>query len=258
MAMIHYVDPAGNMTAIVRGEFGNEKRVELAKQILQQEKAEQVGFEVPPVNGGDCRLEMMGGEFCGNAVRAFAYLKASEQHSGGRHAVKVEISGAANPVMANVDLSAGLAFVQMPKPLGVEEVLVKDTMRPVVHMEGIDHVIMEGVDADEELRRMLFAAMGKWQPNACGILFLKGDEMTPVVYVRSTESLIWESSCGSGSVACAWYLAASTGMLNQDGIYKLKFTEPGGVVEAGVMVKNHEIIQCMMGGDIKLAGEEAL
>lgn len=61
MAMIHYVDPAGNMTAIVRGEFGNEKRVELAKQILQQEKAEQVGFEVPPVNGGDCRLEMMGG-----------------------------------------------------------------------------------------------------------------------------------------------------------------------------------------------------
>ena len=58
--MIHYVDPAGNMTAIVRGEFGNEKRVELAKQILQQEKAEQVGFEVPPVNGGDCRLEMMG------------------------------------------------------------------------------------------------------------------------------------------------------------------------------------------------------
>ena len=38
MAMIHYVDPAGNMTAIVRGEFGNEKRVELAKQILQQRK----------------------------------------------------------------------------------------------------------------------------------------------------------------------------------------------------------------------------
>lgn len=163
MAMIHYVDPAGNMTAIVRGEFGNEKRVELAKQILQQEKAEQVGFEVPPVNGGDCRLEMMGGEFCGNAVRAFAYLKASEQHSGGRHAVKVEISGAANPVMANVDLSAGLAFVQMPKPLGVEEVLVKDTMRPVVHMEGIDHVIMEGVDADEELAEDALRAMGKWR-----------------------------------------------------------------------------------------------
>ena len=134
-------------------------------------------------------------------------------------------------------ISAPVWLVQMPKPLGVEEVLVKDTMRPVVHMEGIDHVIMEGVDADEELAEDALRAMGKWQPNACGILFLKGDEMTPVVYVRSTESLIWESSCGSGSVACAWYLAASTGMLNQDGIYKLKFTEPGGVVEAGVMVK---------------------
>ena len=67
MAKIHYVDPAGNMTAIVRGEFDAEKRVELAKSIMQQEKAEQVGFETAPVNGGDCRLEMMGGEFCGNA-----------------------------------------------------------------------------------------------------------------------------------------------------------------------------------------------
>lgn len=258
MAMIHYVDPAGNKTAIVRGEFSSEERLELAKKILKEEKAEQVGFEVPPINGGDCRLEMMGGEFCGNAVRAFAYLKASEQHSSGRHAVKVEISGVANPVISNVDLSAGLAYVQMPKPLSVDEVMVQDTMRPVVHMEGIDHVIMEGADADEELAEAALHAMGKWQPSACGILFLKGDEMTPVVYVRSTESLIWESSCGSGSVACACYLAASTGMLNKNGIYKLKFTEPGGVIEAGVMVKGHEIIQCMMGGAIELAGEEAL
>ena len=51
MAKIHYVDPAGNMTAIVRGEFDAEKRVELAKSIMQQEKAEQVGFETAPVNG---------------------------------------------------------------------------------------------------------------------------------------------------------------------------------------------------------------
>ncbi len=258
MAKIHYVDPAGNMTAIVRGEFDAEKRVELAKSIMQQEKAEQVGFETTPVNGGDCRLEMMGGEFCGNAVRAFAYLRASEQYSGGRHAVSVEISGVSKPVTANVDLDAGLAYVQMPKPLGVEEVLVKDTMRPVVHMEGIDHVILEGADADEELAEDALRAMGKWQPNACGILFLNGDELKPVVYVRSTESLVWESSCGSGSVACAWYLAGSTGLLNQDGVYRLKFHQPGGIIEAGVMVKKHEIIQCMMGGSISLAGEETV
>ena len=34
-------------------------------------------------------------------------------------------------------------------------------MRPVVHMEGIDHVIMEGVDADEELAEDALRAMGE-------------------------------------------------------------------------------------------------
>ena len=258
MATVRYMDPAGNITAIVRKGAGDINRVRLAKQILKDEKAEQVGFETEPIRGGDCRLEMMGGEFCGNALRSYAYLVASEKYSGGRHAVKVEMSGVSEPIVANVDLDAELAYVQMPLPLGVDEVTVNGTKYPVIHMQGIDHLILEGAKSDEELAEEALKAMGQWQPSACGILFLNGDDLVPVVYVRSTESLVWESSCGSGSVACAWYLAGCTHMLEQDGVYRLNFTQPGGEIQAGVMVKGGKVVQCMMGGGIKMGSEETV
>lgn len=256
MAFIRYIDPAGNVTAIVRSQVDKEERVELSKKILQKEKAEQVAFEVAPIMGGDCRIEMMGGEFCGNATRGYAYLIASEKYSGGRHVVKVEISGYDRPVVCNVDLDAGVAYAMMPLPLGIEEIYLENATRPVIHMPGIDHVIMEGCEADEELAEAVLRAMGKWKPDACGIMFLNGDEVTPVVYVRSTESLVFESSCGSGTLACALHLAASTGMLNEDGVYTLDFTQPGGELKAGIMVKKHQIVQCMMGGKVAIGKEE--
>ena len=31
--------------------------------------------------------------------------------------------------------------------------------------------------------------------DAYGVMFLEGNQMTPVVYVESTASMVWESSC---------------------------------------------------------------
>lgn len=54
--------------------------------------------------------------------------------------------------------------------------------------------------------------------------------MTPVVYVESTTSMVWESSCGSGSMGAAVYLSkdADTGEF----VYELH--QPGGMIEAYV------------------------
>ena len=74
--------PGGNATILVEDQnFSPEQRVELAKKLMHQDSlcAEQVGFirfatsECP-----DIKLEMMGGEFCGNACRAFGALLALE------------------------------------------------------------------------------------------------------------------------------------------------------------------------------------
>ena len=73
-------DPAGNITLLVLSPVEKPARAETAARLMgmPQFQAEQVGFRCPPQAGGDGRLEMMGGEFCGNATRAFGMLLARE------------------------------------------------------------------------------------------------------------------------------------------------------------------------------------
>ena len=64
-------DPAGNTTVFVLDPIEKAQRAAIAEQIMAIPflKAEQVGYACPPEDGVDGRMEMMGGEFCGNALR---------------------------------------------------------------------------------------------------------------------------------------------------------------------------------------------
>ena len=84
---IRYIpaDPAGNLTALTLTQVRPEERAAVAAQMMARcpEGFEQVGFigehaakAVLP------RLDMMGGEFCGNAARAFACW-VDRQRGGG-------------------------------------------------------------------------------------------------------------------------------------------------------------------------------
>ena len=65
-------DPAGNITIFVLDPIEKAQRAAIAEQIMAIPflKAEQVGYACPPEDGVDGRMEMMGGEFCGNATRS--------------------------------------------------------------------------------------------------------------------------------------------------------------------------------------------
>ena len=73
---IHYVkaDPSGNTTILVLDAVPKQEHASLAARLLQPEcvGAEQVGFLTWPDKEADVRLDMMGGEFCGNASRSAA------------------------------------------------------------------------------------------------------------------------------------------------------------------------------------------
>jgi diaminopimelate epimerase len=103
-------DPAGNITVFVLGEVRDRDRV--VRRIMADGSlgAEQVGFVVPPVSpAGHWRLEMMGGEFCGNAARRFGLLAARFLGLSGKAAVTVETSGMDRPLTVRVDMDAGPA-----------------------------------------------------------------------------------------------------------------------------------------------------
>ena len=113
------LDPAGNVTAIVCSDVPAAERARVAAQILRLPELgiEQVAFLTEPRSGGEIRLEMMGGEFCGNALRCAGFYQALRNGAQGKSCVFAEISGAdgVQPVMA--DTAEGTASTVMPLPL---------------------------------------------------------------------------------------------------------------------------------------------
>ena len=101
----------------------------------------------------------------------------------------------------------------------------------------------------QELAQAVWKAMPA--QDAQGVMFIQNTTMTPLVYVAATGTRVWESSCGSGTVALAWYLARKLA----DGEHGFAFDEPGGRLEARVTMRMGRAVRIVMGGSV-LLGEE--
>ena len=244
-------NPAGNITLFVLDPVPKGARGELAGRLMEisELQAEQVGYLCPPEAGCVGRMEMAGGEFCGNATRAFGMLMAKE--NGGLKQVRVEVSGCDHPVTVDVDLQAGTARSEMPLPLWVKEAEAAGTVGTLVHLGGIAHLVVEGV---EPSRDFFDRAEPVFQDipglDAYGVIFLEPEsgKMTPLVKVPAANTLVWEGSCGSGSLACA--VAQSRGV--SDGEFARDYVQPAGVVRATAVRTGGEVTAAYIGGPVTL------
>ena len=242
-------DPAGNITLFVLDPVPLGDRAGLASRLMEGSDVEQVGFVCPPVMGGAGRMEMAGGEFCGNATRAFGMLMA--QRLGGVSQVLVEVSGCHRPVTVDVDLAAGTARAQMPLPRGVGRTEVDGCPATMVDLVGIAHLVVENVPPSLEFFQKaepLFRDIPDL--DAYGVIFLDTERgtMTPLVKVPAADSLVWEGSCGSGSLAAA--VAQSQDA--PDGPFVRSYVQPAGVVEAAVVRRDGEEVAAWIGGPVTL------
>jgi len=256
-------DPANNITIFVLDPVENPtERTALARAMLADTslKAEQVGFVIPPASGakgGLWHLEMAGGEFCGNAARSFGLYVARQQGLKGKAEVFVSVSGAAGPVRVEADLEKGRAAAEMPAPIGAETLDYEGRSLPVIVFEGISHIIAADLEAKSEtfyavklsLERKL-TLLGEGFPAALGVMFYDTAAafMRPAVYVLSVDSLIFESSCGSGCAALGVWLSREL----LDGAATYGITQSGGVIETRVVKKAGELTRLTIGGEVKL------
>lgn len=242
-------NPSGNTTIIVDNRkklLRREQYAEAASKLMQPESlcAEQVGYlENPIMAGALMRLHMMGGEFCGNATRCVAKLLCDLQTPGiawqqdhTQCTVPLEVSGYPHvleeKVMEYREESAKV-YGGMPLPLKVEKGYLRGNDAPVifVHFDGILHVILENTEFSELSANRLMENVREDFPQleAVGLMYynsVKGT-MRPVVYVRETDSLVFESSCGSGSMAVAAAVCETTGK----DVKNLVIRQPGGELE---------------------------
>lgn len=267
------LDPSGNTTILILDPVPQHMQADIARRVMAERSlcAEQVGFCQP---AGDSRallhMRMAGGEFCGNASRSFAaWLALGGQETlgkayalrpmpEGRRQIDIEVSGhdgiLSVDVQGNGSENGCFAAVDMPLPLSIEHGSDGELGRySMVCFAGITHLILPEAAPDEGLlpaARRLIAGRGV-QSMDFGLMFLDAGNarMTPLVCIEEVQSQVWESSCGSGSVAAACAMAHAAGR----DISGLTLRQPGGSLQVSAEVDGGRIRRARLAGDIAVS-----
>ena len=241
-------DPSGNTTILVLTPVEKVRRAEVSNALMAlfDGWAEQVGF----VSGMELnRLDMMGGEFCGNATLSLAAYRALEGF--GTESV-ISVSGADMPVQCAVKETGKDVWrgrVQMPLPESVCRAEYPEGSFWTVSFKGMTHVIVPENEAPAEPEAVLRRWASESGAEAVGMLFISesGVTMRPLVYVRDTDSAVWEHGCASGTAAVGAYLAVLAGKSVSADI-----SQPGGAIGVDAGMENGELRSLTVGGAVRL------
>lgn len=257
-------DPSGNITLFLLDPVAPEIRKALNQKLLSLDPSvEQIGCL--SLKESQPQLEMMGGEFCGNATRsagAYGLLLSGEKEG----TFQVTCSGCPTPLAVKAKkVREGIfeASVQLAPPLGMKKINLSYERESVecqeVVLPGITHYIYFTLNVEEVDQEQLFYSLQREisrgrEPEAYGLMLVEIStlKVLPIVYVSSTGTLYREKSCGSGSAAVAAALA-----LRQNRSLAAALQEPGGRIDIEADWKEGRITGLAIGGPVKL-GEEIM
>lgn len=263
------VNPTENMTIFILDPLPRSIYPEVANKLMNYNNlhAEQVGFiERPNLPGSCSRLYMMGGEFCGNASRAFAAIMVQKGYSSfdlkdGRYIVPFESSAVEQILYSEVKQLTDNTFevkVKIPLHKSINPIKTNyngiDYSGILVEFDGIANaVISTGNDIPGEgLLLKIVEELSPLPYSALGIMFYNEEEdfITPLVYVKSTGSLVWERGCGTGTAALGVVLSSKS----HSSIDK-KVKQPGGNIDVFTTVKNGRIEDIYLKGNVSIVAE---
>jgi len=250
---IRIMNPSGNITALVRGVEDKELRKRLSERLMQQNDnhIEQVGFLAEPIYDGSIRVEMMGGEFCGNALRCAALYHALEKGIKGQAIIPVEISGNEGVVAVAVNSEKMEAMATMPLPCRSYQAEINNEAAYVCDFGGIVHIVLPEAIPDEDIiDDMLQYAIVHFDAEAIGLIFtsLETETICPVVFVPAVGSLVFENSCASGTLAASVFKASQM----KDGRYNMLWNQPGGALSVDLRKAGGKVAQMVLSGKISI------
>lgn len=220
------INPGGNITAIVKSSYSQEEKIKLSKLIMEKDPTiEQVGFWVRAKNkNNDGRLEMAGGEFCGNALRCLAILI---KNSTGKTEIRLESSGQDDFIDANV--RGKTSEIE----LSLNDFKCSENS---CFLTGIAYFITDKKILKNEAKKLLVKNYNNFP--ASGVIFYKKDKnifsIKPIILVKDIGTLIEETACGSGTMALAYF------MYSKYKIEKFQIKQPSNSIFR-VSIKNKKI-----------------
>lgn len=254
--------PGGNATAIVfddvigaNKKLLNESLVQAWKlQFPNMPEIEQCCYVTRPKNqSAIARVEMFGGEFCGNAARSVARILAKNDKAG-----LIEASGARVPLrFVRKDNEVTL---YMPR-LKVKNLVMFTPEGAIVYLEGIVQVVIIDDTDTPDLRSILGRLLKDGRYNLAsekcvGVSFYnpKTKKADFCIWVREVETIFDETACGSGTCAIGIVRAIIT-----KAPVELLVRQPSGeVITAIVNYSDNEIKDVSISGSVKILYEGEL
>lgn len=265
------INPVENMTIFILDELDRGKHMEIANQLMNYSSlyAEQVGFIEEPksIKGksiNTLRLQMMGGEFCGNASRSLAAYMVYCNHpsinkiSDQEYNVSLEVSGSQELLNCRVRKTNRENIfnsrIAMPLPERITTAKINKISTTRVDFEGISHFIVDNrkLTDKEEFYKYTKRYMETKEFDAFGIMYYDDEDelMEPLVYVKNTDSRFWERSCASGTSA---FGIAKAVEMNKD--MHLEVKQPGGNLEVEVILKGGKVKEVYLDGSVEIVAE---
>ena len=229
-------NPCGNITGFVVAPVYPGYRKAYTDCIIEQidKDVEQVGFISPAYEGAPLRMDMMGGEFCANATRAYGLYSAGFYDTDGLVDIEVYVSGHQGTTDVIADVKNQKAYVALDAPIGRENLTIAGKDCTLIKLHGISHLVVEAEEDRDFVDKALEVLKKDYKDEAYGVLFFNKEmlEMIPYVYVEGSETLFREGSCGSGTIAVVNYLEGEIDKLDED--YKIAIKNPAGELEVFV------------------------
>ena len=260
------LDPTGNITVLVTDPVPREEQPGLARKLMEapETQCEQVGFlEVSEDPACRIRLQMMGGEFCGNATMCTAAWVMMNDGTGGETEIPLEVSGAEGLTVCRIrtDGDGWTGTVRMPEVTGCTPIELswggKGYPLTAVRMDGITHLILNSrIGSDEEAEAMLKSWAEDCDEDAVGLLQWDEAEqrIRPLVLVKATGTAVWENGCGSGSAAIGAWKALNSPTT----VTVTEVNQPGGMIRTEVRTDGKQIMEINISGKVRLIREGSI
>lgn len=192
---------SGNPTAIIYGFYSRDVKDKINKKIFNSNSlVEQIGYLYE--KNGRSYFEMMGNEFSGNGCRAAGYLLLNNKDG----TIKFKTSGIDKEVEVNIKNNN--STLTLPYSFNKKKI-IKNDFGFLIKLFGSYIFVFE-----EKVNLLKIKAIIKTYQDkkAVGIMFInqlnnKKVVLNPYFYVKETNTLVNETSCGSGSVATGIYLS---------------------------------------------------
>ncbi len=211
------VSPSGNITAVVFDQLLKSDRKALDDSIMGTWKSQRPDQEieqccfvtVPKTPEAIGRVEMFGGEFCGNATRSVVWLLTEGKDYNGL----IEVSGVSRPLAFEV--KDGEVAVEMPLPQAGMALVELADEGTLVHLEGITHLVVTDPNPKQSPRELLSHLLkaNKYDLNshpAVGVSYFNPatGKADFCVWVKEVATIFDETACGSGTCSIGIVLAS--------------------------------------------------